>query len=117
MVVTFVSLVVGALFIWVCDIHQSWQQALAIFVSFFCFFYLAWYRRYTKSLMRKTGTHPGGKPLSQQEREGLSFNGLIMLQCGRCGHILRDQSPEKIHTRCTHKKCGGVLHDVTGFVD
>ena len=114
MVVTIISLIVGILFIWVCDIRQPWQQALAILVSFFCFFYLAWYRRCTKSLMKKTGTHPDGKPLIQEELEGLGV-GSITLQCGTCGHILRGQPENRIHTQC--RKCRkGTLHDVTGFV-
>lgn len=103
------------LFILLFDINEPWQRALVIFVALLCIPYLAWYCKYTKGLMGKTGTHPDGKPLSWQECREL-MSGSTTLQCGKCGHILRNQSTKKIHTKCPECK-EGIIHDVDGFID
>ena len=113
---TVISFIIGALLVWYLDVYEPYQRVFVIFAVLVIIPYMVWYRKYTKSLMRKTGTHYDGKPLTREEREKLEIGGSITLQCGKCGTILRDQSPEKIHTMCSQKKCKGTLHDVSGFV-
>lgn len=108
-----VMMVVGILMFFMRD-HDPFERAITVFVILMCIIWLISYRKYTKKIMKKTGTHYDGKPLTDEEKEEL-YNAPLTLQCSRCFRIMRDQPASRIHTKCP--RCGEMLHEVTGFVD